>query len=391
MQTYAQDYLPRLQSFQPELLERLETLVNIDSGTGQVDGVNQVIAHLEQWMTELGFTVTLHPVEKLGNNLLARLSGKGGLRLILVGHVDTVYPPASAQARPFEIRDGLAFGPGVIDMKSGVMMCIYALRTLLESGFDDFGEICVAFNNDEEVSSPGSTPLLREVAHDIDQALVLEPARSLESLTHSRKGTDKYLLEVTGRAAHSGTEPHRGRSAVIELAQKIIAISQLHSLFPGLTINITRLTSTEPLNVIPDKASCSLSVRAFEQRLLDRAYEALQQIVAGRSVPDTQTTLTRMPGRIPYTPSPGILHLVEVAQTEGRSLNIEIQAEPKGGVSDANTFAALHIPVLDSLGPTGGSMHNLQREFLRVDSLPVRGAMLAGLVQHLCLLKLTGS
>src|SRR5581483_1284098 len=162
--TYAQTYLPQLQAYQDELLQRLTTLVNIDSGTSQVAGINKIMSLLEQWLREIGFSVTLHAEELFGNNLVARRTGAGQKRILLVGHVDTVYAAGSAEIQPFAMRDGLAYGPGVIDMKSGVLMGIYALRVLLETDFDQYGELCVVFNNDEEVGSPGSAPLLRDIA-----------------------------------------------------------------------------------------------------------------------------------------------------------------------------------------------------------------------------------
>ncbi|TMC23913.1 MAG: M20 family metallopeptidase [Chloroflexi bacterium] len=153
MPAYSQNYLPRLQAYQDELLERLELLVNIDSGTGQVAGINHIMTYLERWLGDLGFTVTLHDSASFGQNLVARLKGKGEVRLLLVGHVDTVYSAGAVAAQPFEVRDGLAYGPGVIDMKSGVLMGMYALRVLLETGFEEFGELCFVFNNDEETGN----------------------------------------------------------------------------------------------------------------------------------------------------------------------------------------------------------------------------------------------
>src|SRR5436305_1971839 len=390
MQTYSQHYLPRLQAYQDELLQRLELLVNIDSGTGQVEGINQVMAYLEQWLVDLGFTVTLHDSDGLGNNLVARLKGKREARLLLVGHVDTVYGPGSATVQPFEVRDGVAYGPGVIDMKSGVLMGMYALRALLDAGFEEFGELCIVFNNDEEVGSPGSASLLREIAQQVDAGLVLEASRSLEVVTKARKGADKYVLEVVGIPAHSAAEPHKGRSAVIELAHKMIAIHNLNTLYPGVTFNVTRLSSSEPLNIVPDVAQCHISVRAYTQQGLDMAAAALEKIVAGCSIPDTRTRLARTRGRLPYRVSPEILRLVELVQDEGTELGLVITAESKGGVSDANLLMEAGLPALDSLGPIGGGMHDLKREYLHVDSIPLRGALLAGLISRLCLLKSTG-
>ncbi len=389
--TYAQHYLPRLQAYQDEMLARLETLVNIDSGTGQIAGINQIVSYLQRWLSELGFEVTTHPNELFGNNLVAHLLGKGSTRILLVGHIDTVYTQGAVQTQPFRIEDGIVYGPGVIDMKSGVVMCMYALRVLLEEGFDQFGELYVVFNNDEEIGSTESAPLLRDIAQHVDVGLVLESSRSPNIITKARKGADKYILEVTGISAHSGAEPHKGRSAVVELAHKIIAINNINTLFYGVTCNVTRISSSEQLNMVPDTASCHISIRAFNENGLDLAADALQQIVAGRSVPDTQTRLRRFPGRRPYQATPALLELLDMAQIEGSALGLTIVAEGKGGVSDANTLMAAGIPTLDSLGPIGGGMHNLDREHLRADSIALRGALLAGLLQRISLSKPTGA
>ncbi len=388
--TYAQYYLPLLENYQEEFVQRLETLINIDSGTGQVAGINAVMDYLEQWLTELQFLVTRVPSPGFGDNLVARRRGTGTQRILLVGHVDTVYPAGSAQLQPFTVRDGVAYGPGVIDMKSGVIMCLQSIRALQESGFEEYGELCIVFNNDEEVGSSGSGPLLREIAQNANIALVLESARALEVLTPARKGVDKYILEVRGISSHSGAEPQKGRSAVIELAHKMIAIHNLNTLFYGVTFNVTRVSSSEPLNIVPDLARCHISVRAPSMRALDLAANALEQIVQGKNVPDTHCILMRTPGRRPYEATPEVLHLLAAARAEAEGLNIKIVGEPKGGVSDANLCMEAGTPALDSLGPIGGGMHNLQREHLKLSSVPLRAALLAGLLRRLCLPEFTG-
>ena len=390
MHSYARSYLPKLQSYQHELLQRLKLLVNIDSGTGQTDGINLIISYLQRWLSDIGFDVTLYPSGLFGNNLVARRQGKGRMRLLLIGHVDTVYAQGAVAIQPFHIRDGIASGPGVIDMKSGILMGIYALQAIMETGFEEYGELIVVFNNDEEVGSTDSALLLRQVAQQVDAALVLEPSRSIESVTKARKGADKYVMDVLGVPAHSGAEPNRGRSAVIELAHKMIAVHNLNSMFPGVTFNVTRISSSEQLNVVPDAARCHISVRAFNEHGLNTAAAALEQIAAGCTIAGTQTQLTRTRGRIPYEATPQNMRLVEIAQEEARGLGFELVAESKGGVSDANLLMDMGIPALDSLGPIGGGMHDLKSEYLRVDSIPVRGALLAGLIHRLCLEESTG-
>ena len=165
MRAFAKIYLPTLQSYQEELLSRLQLLVNVDSGTGQSEGVEQIMQYLQTWVSDLGFIVSLRPTEQYGPNLIASRRGKGHLRLLVVGHVDTVYARGAATVRPFQIRDDLASGPGIIDMKSGVLMGMYAVKALIDMNFEEYGEITLLFNNDEEVGSPAARPFFARLRH----------------------------------------------------------------------------------------------------------------------------------------------------------------------------------------------------------------------------------
>ena len=178
---------------------------------------------------------------------------------------------------------------------------------------------------------------------------------------------------------------------MIELAHKMIAIHNLHTLYPGVTFNVTRISSSELYNIVPDHARCFISVRAFTEQGLEMAASGLEQIAAGRCIPDTRTRLTRMRGRKPYQATPEILHMIEMAKQEGQALGLSIRQEGKGGLSDANLLMEAGLPTLDSLGPTGGGMHDLNREYLQLDSIPVRGALLAGVIVRLCLSESTGA
>jgi len=383
--TYAQTYLPLFHSYQGEYLQRLETLVNIDSGTGQVAGIEEIVGYLKYWLAELDFTVELHSMNHYGPNLVARRQGLGTKRVLLVGHIDTVYNAGAAQSHPFTLRDGRAYGPGVSDMKSGVLMGIYATRALIEAGFEDYGELVMLWNSDEEVGSPESRPLTQEMARQADVGLVLEPSCSLNQVTVARKGADKYILDITGVAAHSGVEPHKGRSAVLELAHKIVAIYNLHALFPNVTFNVTRLSSNERLNIVPDHAGCWLTVRAFNKEILDAVTPALEQIVLNCSVPDTRATLVRDPGRRPYETTAEIRRLFSLAHEEGEALGLHLEGIMQGGVSDANGLMEAGLPTLDGLGLAGYGEHNLDLEHIPLDAIPLRGALLAGLLQRVCL------
>jgi glutamate carboxypeptidase len=382
--TYAQTYLPLFHSYQDEYLRRLETLVNIDSGTGQVDGIEEITAHLKHWLTELDFTVTLHPTDHYGPNLVARRQGKGTRRVLLVGHIDTVYNAGTARSHPFRLHNDRAYGPGVSDMKSGVLAGIYAARALIETGFEQYGEMVMLWNNDEEVGSPASKQLICEIAQQVDVALVLEPSCSQNHVTVARKGADKYILDITGVPAHSGVEPHKGRSAVLELAHKIVAIHNLHTIFPNVSFNVTRISSNERLNIVPDQARCWISVRAFSEEMLATVRPALEQLVLNCSVPGTRASLTLDPGRRPYESTPEIMRLFSLACEEGETLGLHLEGITQGGVSDGNFLMEAGIPTLDGLGLAGIGDHNLDLEHVLLDALPLRGALLAGLIQRIC-------
>lgn len=383
--TYAQTYLPFFHSHQSEFLQRLETLVNIDSGTGQVAGIEEIVGYLKYWLTELDFTVTLKPMDHYGHNLVARRQGQGTKRVLLVGHIDTVYNAGAAQSHPFTLRDGRAYGPGVSDMKSGVLLGIYAARALIEAGFDNYGELVMLWNSDEEVGSPVSRQLILEMAREADVGLVLEPSCSQNQITVARKGADKYILEITGIAAHSGVEPHKGRSAVLELAHKILAIQNLHALFPHVTFNVTRLSSNERLNIVPDHAGCWITVRAVNKEMLDVVAPALEQIALSCNVPGTQASLIRDPGRRPYESTKEIMHLFSLAREEGEAVGLHLEGITQGGVSDANYLMEVGLPTLDGLGLAGNGDHNLDLEHVLLDAIPLRGALLAGLIRRACL------
>lgn len=383
--TYAQMYLPLFHSYQSEFLRRLETLVNIDSGTGQVEGIEEIVGYLKHWLNELDFTVTLDSMDHYGPNLIARRQGRGTRRVLLVGHIDTVYNAGAAQSHPFRLHDGRAYGPGVSDMKSGVLLGIYAARALIEAGFDDYGELVMFWNSDEEVGSPASRQLTLEMARQADVGLVLEPSCLQHQVTVARKGADKYILEITGIAAHSGVEPHKGRSAVLELAHKILAIHNLHALFPQVTFNVTRLSSNERLNIVPDHAGCWVTVRAVNKEMLDVVAPALEQITRNCNVPGTQALLVRNPGRRPYESTAEIMHLFSLACEEGEAVGLCLEGITQGGVSDANYLMEVGLPTLDGLGLAGNGDHNLELEHVLLDAIPLRGALLAGLIQRVCL------
>src|SRR5712691_4987030 len=208
---------PLVERHLDEYRQVLAEMVNTDCGTYSPDGVNRIADMCEQGFRAGGWEVERRRHEPamgertLGDLLVGRLRGDGGPRVLLIGHMDTVFPDGTAGERPFRVDGGRATGPGVDDMKGGLLAGLVAVEALQEAGFRDFGHIVYVCNPDEEIGSPFSKPVIREAARDADVAFVLEAGRENGNIVSARKGTTDFVIDVAGRAAHAGVEPHKGR------------------------------------------------------------------------------------------------------------------------------------------------------------------------------------
>src|SRR5438046_176997 len=226
----------------PRYLDDLATLVNIDCGSYTKAGVDRVGAFVADRLSALGAQVDVRAHERLGNSVVGTFEGSpGGRRVVLIGHMDTVFDEGTAAARPFRIEGGRAYGPGVTDMKSGLLAGLYAIeavRAVAEGGSMPFERITFIANPDEEIGSPTSTPIIEELARDADACLVLECARANGDIVSSRKGIIDARMTVHGRAAHAGVEPEKGRSAILAAATLVPALHALTGRWPGVTCTV---------------------------------------------------------------------------------------------------------------------------------------------------------
>ena len=363
-------------------LDDLCALVNINSGTYTPEGVVQVAEYLRPQFEAMGFDVEVISGEKMGPQLVARHTGTGQGHVLIVGHMDTVFPDGEADRRPFTISDGCAYGPGVFDMKSGLLVAIYALRGLIESGETPWQTVTMICNSDEEIGSPESHTLIETEAKKADLALVLEPTSDVARVTVSRKGAATFTLEIRGVAAHAGVEPHRGRSAILEMAHRIVAMHALNGTIPGVTVNVGVVQGGERPNVVADTAYAEIDVRAADEEGVRAIEEALAKAVADTNVPDTTAMLEGFFAHRPFTQSPQSARLFALAAEAAAELGITLRGEPTGGASDGNTTAGLGIPTLDGLGLVGGLAHN-PGEYVEIDSIAPRIALLMGLLRRL--------
>ena len=363
-------------------LSDLAALVNIDCGTHNKAGVD----HVGEWVgarcAAWDWEVERFPLAEHGDCWLARLRGNGAGRVLLIGHLDTVYPDGTAAARPMRFEGPKIIGPGVCDMKGGLLVGMYALRALQMANFRDFAEIAFFFNSDEEIGSPGSRPLYEQIARGMDSALVLESARANGDIVSARKGSGEFNLRVTGKAAHAGVEPEKGANAVVELAHQIIALQELNGLVPGVTVNPGVISGGTVSNVIPAEAWVIVDVRAIDPAGAEAITQAITTLPARTTIPGTHVELT---GAFTYPPmarTPAVHLLTELARDSARELGFEINDVATGGASDANVLASLGLPVLDGLGPIGGLDHSPD-EYIEADSFAPRAAMVAGLIQRI--------
>lgn len=367
----------------PEYLHDLERLVNIDCGSYTPDGVNEVARWVATFLSELGADVDLRadPSGRFGNTVVGTFhGGRGGPRVLLIGHMDTVFDPGTAAARPFRIDEGVAYGPGVTDMKSGLLAGLYALKAILrEHGGLPFERVVFLANPDEEIGSPSSSGHIRELAADVDVALVLECARANGDIVSARKGILDTRLTVHGRAAHAGVEPEKGRSAVLEAARLVEDLHALNGRWPGVSVNVGVIRGGTRPNVVAERCDLEVDVRSVDAAGLAAVEAAIREVTAATEVPDTTVEVAVQVAWAPMEKLQRSGRLVEHAQSVASRLGFDVHDVATGGASDANTTSGMGVPSLDGLGPIGGNDHS-PSEYLDVDSVVPRTALLAGLL-----------
>ena len=351
-----------VEAAEPAFIADLARLVNTDCGSYTKAGVDKIGRWTAERLRALGGRVTSHPNDLgLGETVIAEFTGvdPAGPVLLCIGHMDTVFDEGTVEERPFEIQGGIATGPGVTDMKSGLLAGLYAIGALRAVfGALPVSRLVFVANPDEEIGSPASSPHIRRLAATADACLVLECARENGDIVSRRKGTLDLLVSVLGRAAHAGVEPEKGRSAILEAARIVTELHALNGRWPGVTVNVGVIGGGTRPNVVAERCSMEVDVRAVTRDSLEEAEAAMREIMRPRLVRDVTVEIEETGRHWPMEKLERSGRLVDHAIAIAADLGFELRDAVTGGASDANTTAGMGVPTIDGLGPIGGMDHS---------------------------------
>jgi glutamate carboxypeptidase len=362
----------------PDMLRCLRQAVEIESPSGSKANVDRMAAFFASEFKRSGGRVRVLPHPSAGAAVYAEFwGGVRGLKpVLLLGHHDTVWDLGTIKKMPFTVRNGRAYGPGVLDMKSGLICGLWAIRALQALGVRPRGPVHFFLNPDEEVSSIAFHDTIKAQAKRARTVLVLEPAAARGALKTARKGVGEFQITVQGRAAHAGTNPGAGVNAVSELARQILRIEELADPGRGLTLNVGVIHGGTRSNVIPERAYASVDVRVSRRsdaELVERRVHSLKPIH-----PEARLEIHGGVKRPPMERAQAA-NLFRQARELGRRLGMQLDEASTGGGSDGNFTAALGIPTLDGLGGVGDGAH-ARHEHILIRELPRRSALLATLL-----------
>ncbi len=366
---------------QQSLLELLEALVRTESPTEDKAGVDACVALVERRCVSMGGVARRHRQKKYGDLLEVRFGPRvrGRKPLMLLGHLDTVWPLATLLNMPFRLRDGCAWGPGVLDMKAGVAMALTALEIVSTRGLLT-RPVVMLLNSDEETGSMVSRAVTERIAKSCEAVFVLEPAQGLDgAYKTARKGSGGFRLHVQGIAAHSGVDFERGHSAISELGRLIGKLSDFTDLDRGITVNAGVIAGGTRSNVVAAEAWAEVDVR-----IAKRADAAKMERLFRKLRPeDEKCTLTIEGGlnRPPMERTAGTVKLFRKAQSLAAEMGFKLDEAATGGASDGNFTSALGVPTLDGMGAVGDGAH-AAHESIVLEHLPRRTALLAAMIAN---------
>ena len=376
------------------LLETLKTLVSIESGSRDDEGLAKLASLIAERLKELGGRVELvepsgvykmeDTPEKIGKMVRASFTGTGTKKILLIAHMDTVYPRGMLAQQPFRIEGDRAYGLGIADDKQGIAVIIHTLAILKAMDFREFGMLTVLINADEELSSPGSRGLLTKLGAEHDATFSVESSRAeSDKLSLATSGIASITLTVKGRASHSGSAPEKGVNALYELAHQILQTRDLSNPAVGLKMNWTLAKAGTTRNMIPPGAQATADVRVLRVADYDAIEKAVQERIKNQLLPEAKVEMNFERRRPPLEATAASRALAKHAQQIYRELGKELVIDevPEGGGTDA-AFAALSTkaPVIERFGLQGFGAHSADAEYVLLDSIEPRLYLLARMI-----------
>ena len=360
-------------------LNELSYLVNIDSGSKDYEGIEKVGRFFERKFSEMGWiTNQLDVGKECGPCWEISNSSSEKFDILLLGHLDTVFPQGTVRERPFRIEGSKAYGPGVADMKGGLLLGYYALKALQDDNRLAGKNVCFAFNSEEELSSMHTRPWIEKLAQRSKVVLVLEPGRQNGALVNARK-VARYQIEFKGISAHSGVNPEQGASAIGELGRWIVELHKLTDFSKGTTVNVGVVVGGTAANVVAENASAKVDVRFCEVSEFSKVDKTIRQLIRLSSQSGVNVVAVGGETRPPMIPSSQTKTICESIEKIGQEYGMAINWSPTGGGSDGNFSAAMGIPTIDALGPMGGGTHS-PNEYVDLSSILPRLNLLQGII-----------
>ncbi|RVU19426.1 M20 family metallopeptidase [Methylobacterium oryzihabitans] len=353
------------------MVDLLGEIVNLDSGSADKAGIDRVGAVLRRRLDAAGLSTRVVAHAAHGDNLVADLPGeRAGGHALLLGHMDTVFPAGTAAARPFRVADGIATGPGVADMKAGLVMNVFVAQAFAATGGAPM-PLTVLCTGDEEIASPASRPVIEAAARGAVLVLNAEPGRASGNVVTRRKGALFLRIAIEGRAAHSGVEPGKGASAIDAMARQILRLHALQDLETGTTVNVGLVRGGVSVNTVAPEASLEVDVRFRDHAAMRAVREAIDAIVAAGEPAGTRARIVHEGSFLPLVENEAGRALFADYAACARDLGFTVEGEFTGGSADSGVAASAGAPTLCATGPVGGGAHTPD-EYCRLDTMVPR-------------------
>ena len=364
-------------------LKDLETIVNQDSPSNFPKGVAAVADFFEKKYAAMGWSAKKHEFDPaVGPCLEIKNRESDTYDLLLIGHMDTVFPQGTVAERPYSVKGDRVYGPGVADMKSGLLTMYYALKQLDQEGALDGKTVCVAQNSDEEISSAYSRAWIEALSKKSRLVFILEGAREEGILVNQRKGVGRFTIDFKGVAAHSGVDPENGRSAIGEMGHWIVALHALTDFDIGTTVNVGVVSGGSVPNMVADRAQARVDMRFKEMSEAERIEKAVYSLAENPKIEGVRAEVTGGVTRPPMNPSEKTLEICNRIDAIGEEVGMRVKWVGTGGGSDGNFSAALGVPTIDGLGPAGGRYHSAE-EFLEINTIEPHHRLLKEMIRRL--------